>query len=134
MLHEVDGAEELDGRTIGGARDLEWPADHPGNREQEDGAVAEHLLDRGREISFAAGVQVVNQASRDGRIMGQQLKRPRELGGRRLVPREDHRHEIVADLRSARLIVIPVASIKQHGEQAAFPRAAMSFVFDQLAR
>src|ERR1039458_9008716 len=30
VLHEVDGAEELDGRTIGGARDLEGQADHPG--------------------------------------------------------------------------------------------------------
>ena len=132
VLHEVDAADELDGRAIDGARDLEGPADHPGDREQEDGTVAEHLLDRGREISLATSVEVVNQAPCDGRIMGEQLKRPRKLGRRRLMPREDHRHEGVSNLRNARPIVVRVLATKEHGEQSAVPSAAVRLLFDQL--
>src|ERR1700730_15070446 len=132
VLHEVDAADELDGRTIGRGPDLARPPDYPGNREQEDGAMTEHLLDRGREISVATSVQVVNQPPRNGRVMSEQLKGPRELGGSRLMPGEDHGHEIVADLCCARLTATRMGPIEQHGEQASFASVAMSLVVDQL--
>ena len=136
-MQQVDAADELDGRAICGAGDLERSADHPGNREQKDRPVPEHLLDRGREIALPAGGQLVDQPPRDERIVSQQLKGPCQLRGRRLVTGEDHRHERVANVLDARLIAGPrfIAgrwlAIQEHGEQAAIPGAAVRAALDQ---
>jgi hypothetical protein len=69
----VDAADEVDGRPVGSRRDLKRPTDRSEKREQEDGPMAEHLVNRGREIPFAATVEVVDEPSRDGLVVGQQL-------------------------------------------------------------
>ena len=91
------------GWTVGGARQLKRPVDHAGNREQEHRPVAEHLLDRGRQVTLVARVELLDQTPGDGGVVGEQLERPRELRGGRLVASEDHRHQIVAQLPGARL-------------------------------
>ena len=51
-----------------------------------------------------------------GRVSQQQLERPRESGRRRLVARDDQRHELVAQLRVRHRLALLVRRHQQHRE------------------
>jgi hypothetical protein len=101
----------------------ELPArDRPGCGERALGGVdhraqPQGLLDHCVEVGvIVSGFNLLAQASEDGRVSHQQLKRKGELRRGRLVPSAEHREQLVAQLRIGHLVALLIARAQQQRE------------------
>ncbi len=83
VVHQIGAAEQLNRRMVGPAADLDRPYDRSRGNEQERRPVSQRLLDRRVHVLIARpGVDLLDQPVLDGRVVRQQLERPRERRGR----------------------------------------------------
>jgi hypothetical protein len=96
-VDERDAGRDLHARgqvVPGDPHRLGQPAQDHG----QDGAQPQRLVADGLQVRRVAGGQVVAQALHDARGAQAALHGPAQGGGRRLVPRDEERDELVAQL------------------------------------
>ena len=76
-------------------------------------AQAQGLGDDRAQVGVVAGVELAREAREHVGVAGEQVERPRERGRRRLVAREQERHQLVADLA----VLHPTAVLEAGGDQ-----------------
>ena len=81
--------------------------------QRDDRPQAERLRDDGTDVGVAAGVDLGHEPVEHARMAQQQVERPGERRRRGLVPREQERHELVADLA----VVHPAAILEARADQ-----------------
>ncbi len=86
----------------------------PGERDHRTCAL--DLADRRLAQRLAAGVDLLDQAREQRWVAADPLDRPRERVRRRLVPGDEHRHELVADLGVAHRAAVLVRRLHHQRE------------------
>jgi len=131
------GGQDHSGR-IADAADLDRLLDQAGLGVGQHRAAAHDLVDGRRQV-LLVGVLIVyllDQTSLHCRLAGQLCKRPCQLRGGCLVPGDQRRHQLVAQLRWAHRRAVVVLGGQQQREHVsaarAFPLAFLDQREDQL--
>ena len=74
------------------------------------------LGDDGVEVIIVLAAQLIAQAGEDARVAGQQVEGKGQARGGRLVPGEEHCHQLVAQLDVVHRLALLVAGAEQEGE------------------
>src|SRR4051812_24279208 len=131
VVHEVDAADQRRAGLVRVAADLDRLLDPPRLGDREHGAAAEDLLHGGLEVRGVVLDRRLGHARERGGRAHELLEAPRERRGGRLVPGDEQRDELVAQLAVGHRPAGLVARREQHGHHVVALHAGAAALVDQ---